>query len=45
MCLYYHGIVAKDYEIPRDMITLGPTIGHGQFGDVHRGTYKTSVSI
>lgn len=42
---FYTNIAAKDYEIPRDMITLGQTIGHGQFGDVHRGTYQTAVSV
>ncbi|XP_031551093.1 focal adhesion kinase 1-like isoform X2 [Actinia tenebrosa] len=39
---YADPIAAKDYEIPRSKITLGLTIGHGQFGDVHRGTYSTS---
>ncbi|KXJ25084.1 focal adhesion kinase 1 isoform X2 [Exaiptasia diaphana] len=40
---YADPMAAKDYEIPRDMITLGQTIGHGQFGDVHRGTYQTAA--
>ncbi|XP_019638914.1 PREDICTED: focal adhesion kinase 1-like isoform X7 [Branchiostoma belcheri] len=31
----------KDYEIARDKIVLGAIIGEGQFGDVHRGVYKS----
>ncbi|CAH1253598.1 PTK2 [Branchiostoma lanceolatum] len=32
---------AKDYEIAREKIVLGAIIGEGQFGDVHRGVYKS----
>ncbi|CAH1253590.1 PTK2 [Branchiostoma lanceolatum] len=31
----------KDYEIAREKIVLGAIIGEGQFGDVHRGVYKS----
>ncbi|XP_038056830.1 focal adhesion kinase 1-like isoform X2 [Patiria miniata] len=31
---------AKDYEIPRDQVSLIATIGEGQFGDVHKGAFK-----
>ncbi|XP_071808056.1 focal adhesion kinase 1-like isoform X2 [Asterias amurensis] len=30
----------KDYEIPRDQVSLISTIGEGQFGDVHKGAFK-----
>nr|CAB3265270.1 focal adhesion kinase 1 [Phallusia mammillata] len=31
----------NDYEIPRDQIEVVTTIGEGQFGDVHKGIYRT----
>ena len=37
--------LAKDYEIPRKKLLLETIIGQGQFGDVHRGTYVSPVSI
>ncbi|XP_015917953.1 focal adhesion kinase 1 [Parasteatoda tepidariorum] len=36
----YSTPVARDYELIRGDITLEDIIGEGQFGDVHRGTYK-----
>ena len=33
----------KDYEIPRDQVSLIATIGEGQFGDVHKGAFKDEV--
>ncbi|XP_032220316.1 focal adhesion kinase 1 isoform X2 [Nematostella vectensis] len=38
---YAEAMAAKDYEIPRNKINLGPIIGQGQFGDVHKGTFKS----
>ena len=35
---------AKDYQIPRNRITLETIIGQGQFGDVHRGAFTANVS-
>ncbi|CAM9655338.1 unnamed protein product [Lampetra planeri] len=31
----------RDYEIPRDEVELVTCIGEGQFGDVHKGIYKS----
>lgn len=42
--VYFYFISAKDYEINHDQIELHNTIGQGQFGDVHRGTYTFPVS-
>lgn len=42
--IYFYFISAKDYEINHDQIELHNTIGQGQFGDVHRGTYTFPVS-
>lgn len=33
---------AQDYELVRNQIELTGIIGEGQFGDVHKGTYKIS---
>lgn len=35
-CLY----AARNYEIVRNQVELGEIIGDGQFGNVHKGTYK-----
>lgn len=35
--------LARDYELNRADIVLEDIIGEGQFGDVHRGTYKCKV--
>ena len=40
-----HLLLAKDYEISRQRIDLGDILGEGQFGDVHKGSYKDFVSI
>lgn len=37
-------IVAKNYELVRSQIELGDILGEGQFGDVHKGTYRTKDS-
>jgi len=31
---------ARDYEIVRNQVELGEIIGEGQFGNVHKGSYK-----
>jgi len=31
---------ARDYELVRNQVELGEIIGEGQFGDVHKGTFK-----
>jgi focal adhesion kinase 1 len=31
---------ARDYELVRNQVELGEFIGEGQFGDVHKGTFK-----
>lgn len=31
---------ARDYELVRNQVELGEIIGEGQFGDVHKGSYK-----
>ncbi|XP_023218194.1 focal adhesion kinase 1-like [Centruroides sculpturatus] len=36
----YSTPTARDYELCRSDITLADIIGEGQFGDVHKGTYK-----
>ncbi|XP_076329625.1 focal adhesion kinase 1-like isoform X4 [Tachypleus tridentatus] len=36
----YSTPAGKDYELCRLRICLGEIIGEGQFGDVHKGTYK-----
>lgn len=33
-------ISARDYEIIRNQVELGEIIGNGQFGNVHKGSYK-----
>lgn len=33
-------ILARDYEIVRNQVELGEIIGEGQFGNVHKGSYK-----
>lgn len=39
--VYLNGIVtAKNYELVRNQIELGDILGEGQFGDVHKGTFK-----
>ncbi|XP_022258022.1 focal adhesion kinase 1-like, partial [Limulus polyphemus] len=35
-----YSLTGKDYELCRLRICLGEIIGEGQFGDVHKGTYK-----
>ncbi|XP_037077346.1 focal adhesion kinase 1-like isoform X2 [Pollicipes pollicipes] len=40
----YSTVGARDYELPRDHVHLVEIIGEGQFGDVYRGTYRTSSS-
>ena len=35
----------KDYEIQRESVVLIETIGEGQFGDVHKGVWKDTVSL
>lgn len=37
--------IARDYELNRADIVLEEIIGEGQFGDVHKGTYKSMVCI
>ncbi|XP_043208526.1 focal adhesion kinase 1-like isoform X3 [Amphibalanus amphitrite] len=37
----YSTLAARDYELPRDSVHLVEIIGEGQFGDVHRGTYRS----
>ncbi|XP_044263167.1 focal adhesion kinase 1 isoform X6 [Tribolium madens] len=36
----YSTPATKSYELQRDQIQLGEILGEGQFGDVHKGTYK-----
>ncbi|GFW30401.1 focal adhesion kinase 1 [Trichonephila clavipes] len=36
---------ARDYELNRSDIILEEIIGEGQFGDVHKGTYKSKDSM
>ncbi|MCL4120324.1 UNVERIFIED_CONTAM: hypothetical protein GTU68_037752, partial [Idotea baltica] len=36
----YSTPAAKDYELDRSCVTVGSIIGEGQFGDVHRGTFR-----
>lgn len=38
--IYKHAL-ARNYELDRDQIELGDILGEGQFGDVHKGTYRT----
>ena len=33
---------ARDYELDRTRIDLSEIIGEGQFGDVHRGSWRTT---
>lgn len=33
-------VLARDYEIVRNQVELGEIIGEGQFGNVHKGSYK-----
>lgn len=33
-------LTARDYEIVRNQVELGEIIGEGQFGNVHKGSYK-----
>lgn len=35
-------IPARDYELVRNQVELAETIGEGQFGDVHKGSYRSS---
>ncbi|GFQ81744.1 hypothetical protein TNCT_18981 [Trichonephila clavata] len=41
----YSTPVARDYELNRSDIILEEIIGEGQFGDVHKGTYKSKDSM
>ncbi|XP_015113268.1 focal adhesion kinase 1 isoform X5 [Diachasma alloeum] len=36
----YSTPAARDYEIVRNQVELGEIIGEGQFGNVHKGSYK-----
>lgn len=36
----YSTPATKDYELVRNQIELGDILGEGQFGDVHKGTYR-----
>ncbi|XP_068893109.1 focal adhesion kinase 1 isoform X8 [Tenebrio molitor] len=36
----YSTPATKSYELQRDQINLGEILGEGQFGDVHKGTFK-----
>lgn len=38
--LFFFSIAARDYEIVRNQVELGEIIGEGQFGNVHKGSYK-----
>ncbi|UYV64782.1 PTK2 [Cordylochernes scorpioides] len=37
--------LVRDYELDRKSIILCEIIGEGQFGDVHKGTYKMKVKL
>ncbi|XP_063919599.1 focal adhesion kinase 1 isoform X8 [Zophobas morio] len=37
----YSTPATKSYELQRDQIHLGEILGEGQFGDVHKGTFKS----
>ncbi|KAK0171029.1 hypothetical protein PV328_008795 [Microctonus aethiopoides] len=37
----YSTPAARDYEIVRNQVELGEIIGEGQFGNVHKGSYKS----
>lgn len=37
----YSTPATRNYELVRNQIELGDILGEGQFGDVHKGTYKT----
>lgn len=39
----FYFLKARDYELNRADIVLEEIIGEGQFGDVHKGTYKCKV--
>lgn len=36
--------IAKNYELVRKQIELGDILGEGQFGDVHKGLFKSKDS-
>lgn len=38
----YSTPATRDYELIRNQVELAETIGEGQFGDVHKGTYRSS---
>ncbi|KAK7791000.1 hypothetical protein R5R35_007897 [Gryllus longicercus] len=38
----YSTPATRDYELVRSHVELGETIGEGQFGDVHKGSYRAS---
>ncbi|XP_049835463.1 focal adhesion kinase 1 isoform X3 [Schistocerca gregaria] len=38
----YSTPATKDYELDRSRVELGETIGEGQFGDVHKGTFRAA---
>lgn len=38
--LLFFFLAARDYEIVRNQVELGEIIGEGQFGNVHKGSYK-----
>lgn len=40
----YSTPATRDYELVRNQIELGDILGEGQFGDVHKGTYRTRDS-
>lgn len=35
----------KNYELNRSHIELGEILGEGQFGDVHKGSYKVKDQL
>lgn len=37
----YSTPAARDYELVRNQIELADILGEGQFGDVHKGTYRS----
>ena len=35
----------RDYELDRSLLTVEGIVGEGQFGDVHRGTYRAKDQV
>lgn len=40
MCFFKQFFLAKSYELERSQLDLGEILGEGQFGDVHKGTFR-----